>query len=38
MYATNRFTLEVANREHLARVMRALRRIPEVIRIARMKD
>ncbi len=38
MYATNRFTLQVANREHLARVMRALRRIPEVIRIARMKD
>ena len=38
MYATNRFTLQVANRQHLARVMRTLRRIPEVIRIARMKD
>jgi len=30
--------LQVANRQHLARVMRSLRRIQEVIRIARVKD
>jgi RelA/SpoT family (p)ppGpp synthetase len=38
MYATNHFTLQVASRQHLARVMRALRSIPEVVRIARVKD
>jgi guanosine-3',5'-bis(diphosphate) 3'-pyrophosphohydrolase len=38
MYATNRFTLQVSDRQHLARVMRALRRIPEVVRIARARD
>ena len=38
MYATNHFTLEVANRMHLARVMRSLRRIQEVVRITRVKD
>ncbi len=32
------FTVEVNHRAHLARVMRSLRRIPEVIRIARLKD
>ncbi len=37
-YATNSFTLEVSDRQHLARVMRALRRIPEVVRITRSKD
>ncbi|MFM9971202.1 MAG: RelA/SpoT family protein [Burkholderiales bacterium] len=37
-YATNNFTLQVSDRQHLARVMRALRRIPEVVRIARSKD
>ncbi|MGH8744650.1 MAG: RelA/SpoT family protein [Burkholderiales bacterium] len=31
------FTLEVSNRMHLARLMRSLRRIPEVVRIARVK-
>ena len=38
LYATNRFTLQVADRQHLARVMRALRRIPEVIRITRTNE
>ena len=31
------FTLQVSNRMHLARLMRSLRRIPEVVRIARVK-
>jgi len=38
MYVTNYFTVQVANRMHLAKVMRALRRVPEVVRIARVKD
>jgi GTP pyrophosphokinase len=38
LYTTMHFTLQVANRMHLAKVMRALRRIPEVVRIARVKD
>ena len=37
MYATNLFTLQVANRMHLAKMMRALRRVREVVRIARVK-
>jgi GTP diphosphokinase / guanosine-3',5'-bis(diphosphate) 3'-diphosphatase len=37
-YATNRFTLQVTDRQHLARVMRAMRRIPEVVRISRARD
>ena len=37
-YATMRFTLQVANRLHLAQIMRALRRIPEVIRITRVRN
>ena len=32
------FTLQVQNRLHLAQVMRGLRRIPEVVRITRVKD
>ena len=36
-YATLQFTLQVANRLHLAQIMRALRRLPEVIRITRVK-
>jgi GTP pyrophosphokinase len=32
------FTLQVSNRQHLASVMRGLRRIPEVIRITRVKN
>jgi GTP pyrophosphokinase len=38
LYTAMHFTLQVANRLHLARVMRALRRIQEVVRIARVKD
>jgi len=37
-YATMHFTLQVSNRLHLAQIMRALRRIPEVIRITRVKS
>ena len=36
-YASMIFTLQVEDRDHLARVMRGLRQIPEVIRIARVK-
>ena len=36
-YATLSFTLQVANRLHLAQIMRALRRLQEVIRITRVK-
>ncbi len=32
------FTLQVADRVHLARILRSLRRIPDVVRIARLKD
>jgi GTP pyrophosphokinase len=38
LYTTMHFTLQVANRLHLARVLRSLRRIPDVARIARVKD
>ena len=37
-YATMQFTLQVANRVHLAQIMRALRRIPQVIRLTRIKN
>jgi len=30
--------LEVANRQHLARLMRALRRVPEVKKITRVRE
>ena len=36
-YSEINFTLQVTDRVHLARVMRSLRRIPEVIRIIRLK-
>jgi GTP pyrophosphokinase len=36
-YTTMHFTLQVENRIHLANVMRGLRKIPEVVRIARVK-
>ena len=36
-YSTVHFTLQVHDRLHLAQVMRALRRIPEVVRITRAK-
>jgi len=38
LYTTMHFTLQVSDRPHLARVMRSLRRIQEVVRIARAKD
>jgi len=37
VYAGMLFTLQVENRAHLANVMRGLRKLPEVVRIARMK-
>ena len=37
-YATMAFTIQVADRLHLARVLRRLRRIHEVVRIARIKS
>ncbi len=37
-YTALHFTLEVNNRLHLANVMRNLRRIPEVVRIIRVKN
>jgi len=38
LYTTMHFTLQVANRPHLAKVLRVLRRVREVVRIARVKD
>jgi (p)ppGpp synthase/HD superfamily hydrolase len=32
------FVLEVANRQHLARVMRALRRVPDVRKLTRIRE
>jgi len=37
-YTALYFTLQVVNRQHLASVMRSLRRIPEVVRITRVKN
>ncbi len=37
-YTTMNFTLQVSDRMHLAKIMRALRGIPEVIRISRVKS
>ncbi|MGH8660195.1 MAG: RelA/SpoT family protein, partial [Burkholderiales bacterium] len=36
-YTNMFFTLQVSNRLHLARILRALRRIPEVVRLARVQ-
>jgi GTP pyrophosphokinase len=36
-YTALYFTLQIGNRQHLARVMRGLRGIPEVVRITRVK-
>ncbi len=36
-YTNMFFTLQVSNRLHLARIMRGLRRIPEVVRLSRVK-
>jgi len=38
VYTAMHFTIQVHNRLHLARVMKSLRRIPEVMRITRIKD
>jgi len=38
MYTTMQLVLEVANRSHFARVMRALRRVPEVKKLARVRE
>jgi guanosine-3',5'-bis(diphosphate) 3'-pyrophosphohydrolase len=38
LYTIMHFTLQVSDRPHLARVMRSLRGIQEVVRIARAKD
>jgi GTP pyrophosphokinase/guanosine-3',5'-bis(diphosphate) 3'-pyrophosphohydrolase len=38
LYTALNFTLQVTNRAHLAKVMRALRHIPEVVRIARLRE
>ncbi len=38
LYTTLNFTLQVANRVHFARIIRGLRRIPEVMRITRAKE
>jgi guanosine-3',5'-bis(diphosphate) 3'-pyrophosphohydrolase len=38
LYTSMHFTVEVTNRLHLARLMRALRRIPQVVRVHRVKE
>ncbi|HEX6154955.1 MAG TPA: bifunctional (p)ppGpp synthetase/guanosine-3',5'-bis(diphosphate) 3'-pyrophosphohydrolase [Burkholderiales bacterium] len=38
VFTTMHFVLEVANRQHLARVMRALRRLPDVQKITRARE
>jgi RelA/SpoT family (p)ppGpp synthetase len=38
LFTTMHFVVEVANRQHLARVMRALRRLPDVKKLARSKE
>src|SRR3954463_7760470 len=38
LFTTMHMVLEVANRQHLARVMRALRRLPDVKKITRVKE
>ncbi len=37
-YTSLYFTLQVSSRVHLARILRALRHIPEVVRISRMRE
>jgi len=37
MYTSLYFCLQVSNRTHLARIMRALRHLPEVLRITRAR-
>jgi len=38
MYSVLQFTLQVTDRQHLARIMRSLRRLPEVVRIQRARE
>ena len=38
LFTTMHLVLEVANRQHLARVMRALRRVPDVKKISRVRE
>jgi (p)ppGpp synthase/HD superfamily hydrolase len=38
VFTTMHFVLEVANRQHLARVMRSLRRLPDVKKISRVRE
>ncbi len=38
VFTAMHFVLEVANRQHLARVMRALRRLPDVKKISRVRE
>jgi len=38
VFTTMLFVIEVGNREHLARVMRALRRLPEVEKLSRARE
>jgi RelA/SpoT family (p)ppGpp synthetase len=38
VFTTMNFVLEVANRQHLARVMRSLRRLPDVQKLARIRE
>ena len=38
VYTSLYFTLQVSNRVHLARILRALRHIPEVVRISRVRE
>jgi RelA/SpoT family (p)ppGpp synthetase len=38
VFTTMHFVLEVANRQHLARVMRSLRRLPDVKKLSRVKE
>jgi GTP pyrophosphokinase len=37
-YSTLQFTIDVQHRQHLARVLRQMRQLPEVVRISRMKS
>ena len=38
LYTTMLFVLEVANRQHLARIMRSLRRLPDVVKLGRVRE
>ncbi|HEY5896786.1 MAG TPA: ACT domain-containing protein, partial [Burkholderiales bacterium] len=38
VFTTMHFVVEVANRQHLARIMRSLRRLPDVQKLARVRE